>query len=206
MGNQSGKPHNLELGELAVEDQARAQMYRLLARFLSAPPDAAVLAAATGLRGDNSALGQALCGFANQCGDADRHAMAMQFDALFIGLGRGELVPYASYYLTGFLHEKPLAKLRQDMKRLGLAKDPAVAEPEDHIASVLEIMAGLIDGQLGAVLAPVDQKAFYDAHIASWAPTFFRDLESVEQSDVYSSIGRIGRLFLEIELTALRFI
>ena len=69
---------------------------------------------------------------------------------LTLEIGRGELVPFASYYRTGFLNEKPLAKLRGDMARLGIARAESVKEPEDHIAALCEMMAGLITGAFGA--------------------------------------------------------
>ena len=125
--------------------------------------------------------------------------MAEEFQDLFIGLVRGELVPYGSYYLTGFLHEKPLAKLRRDMSRLGVEREQNVAEPEDHIASLCEMMAGFIDGSLGRPLALEEQKAFFSAHIGSWAPVLFRDMEAAKASILYATLGSVGRVFLEIE-------
>ncbi len=125
--------------------------------------------------------------------------MAEEFHDLFVGLVRGELVPYGSYYLTGFLHEKPLAKLRQDMSRLGVVREQNVAEPEDHIASLCEMMAGFIDGSLGRPLALEEQKAFFSAHIGNWAPVLFRDMEAAKASILYAMLGSIGRVFLDIE-------
>ena len=138
----------------------RAQCYRLLARFLSSPPTAADLAAGARLSGDDSDLGRAISAFAHVCARSQAAAVAEEYHDLFIGLVRGELVPFGSYYLTGFLHEKPLAKLRQDMGRLGVEREQDVAEPEDHIASLCEMMAGFIDGSLGRTLSLEEQKAF----------------------------------------------
>jgi TorA maturation chaperone TorD len=177
----------------------RAQCYRLLARFLSSPPTAADLAAGTHLSGDDSDLGRAISAFAHVCGRARAAAVAEEYHDLFIGLVRGELIPYGSYYLTGFLHEKPLAKLRQDMSRLGVQRNESVAEPEDHIASLCEMMAGFIDGAFGRALALDEQKAFFAAHIGNWAPVLFRDMEAAKASILYATLGSVGRLFLEIE-------
>ncbi len=85
-----------------------------------------------------------------------------EFNALFIGLGRGELLPYASYYLTGFLNEKPLASLRHDMAARGMTRAPNVYEPEDNIASLMEMMAGMIVGRFGAPATLADQRDFFN--------------------------------------------
>ena len=127
-----------------------------------------------------------------------------QFNQLFIGLTRGELLPYGSYYLTGFLHEKPLAALRNDMRRLGIERAPNVYEPEDNIASLCEMMAGLIRGTFGAGSSESTERDFYNAHIAPWAGHFFTDLEGAKASVFYAPVGAIGRTFTEIEREAFR--
>jgi TorA maturation chaperone TorD len=185
--------------DIAPEDLLRAQCYRMLARFLSSPPTGADLAAGSKLIGDDSDLGRAISAFAHVCARSPPATVADEFHDLFVGLVRGELVPYGSYYLTGFLHEKPLAKLRQDMSRLGVVREQNVAEPEDHIASLCEMMAGFIDGSLGRPLALEEQKAFFSAHIGNWAPVLFRDMEAAKASILYAMLGSIGRVFLDIE-------
>ena len=124
--------------------------------------------------------------------------------ALFIGLGRGELVPYASYYMTGFLNEKPLATLREDMNLLRIARAPNVYEPEDNIASLMEMMAGLITGAFGAAAPISRQRGFYNKHIAPWARHFFTDLEGAKGSVFYAPVGAVGRIFMDIEREAFR--
>ncbi len=188
----------------AYEEHLRAQVYRLLARYLGAPPGQTDLHDAASLRGDESLLGRAIATFAHIAGASSLPAVRDEYHTLFIGLTRGVLVPFGSYYLTGFLHEKPLAKLRQDMARLGIARDPSVSDPEDHIAALLEMMAGLIDGTFGAPLPLEEQRQFYETHIGSWAPYFFRDLEAAEESVFYAALGSVGRTFLEIEEQAFR--
>src|SRR5206468_1534860 len=98
-----------------------------------------------------------------------------EFFALFIGLGRSELLPYGSYYMSGFLHERPLARLRSDLAELGIARADGNPEPEDHIATLCEIMAGIVGGRF-AVAAAADQRVF-EKHLAPWAAHFFSDLE-----------------------------
>jgi TorA maturation chaperone TorD len=184
---------------IASEDALRAGVYRLLADCLSRAPSAARLAAIASLEGGATPFGQVIQTFAAVARKTSPHTVVEEFQTLFIGLGRGELVPYGSYYLTGFLQEKPLAKLRQDMGRLGIVRSEGVSEPEDHVASVLEIMAGLIEGAFGAPCPIEDQKSFYAQHLGSWAPLFFRDLERADASVFYAALGSVGRVFLEIE-------
>jgi TorA maturation chaperone TorD len=191
---------------LSEEDMLRAQMYRFLARLLSAPPDSATLKAVSRLKGDDTDLGKALSTSALLAGKTSAAEAETEYNALFIGLGRGELVPYGSYYLAGFLNEKPLAKLRQHMKQLDMARADDVSEPEDHIASLCEMMAGMIDGVFGGESNLHGQQAFFDAHLASWAPQFFRDLEGAQLSKLYAPIGTIGRVFMTIESTAFKMV
>jgi TorA maturation chaperone TorD len=185
------------------EDGLRAHQYRLLARFLAAPPDASLLELASGFEGDASDYGQALAALAASAREVTPAAAVREYHELFIGIGRGELLPYASYYLTGFLNERPLAKLRADMGRLGIARVDEVKEPEDHIAALCEMMAGLITGAFGAPLALRGQRAFFAAHLAPWAERFFEDLETAKAARLYVPIGTIGWLFMGIEATAL---
>jgi TorA maturation chaperone TorD len=185
--------------DVSAEDVLRAQCYRLLARFLSAPPGQDMLDSAAALTGNDGELGRAISALARVCAGSSAAAVAREYQDLFIGLVRGELVPYGSYYLTGFLHEKPLARLRRDMARLGVAREPGVADPEDHIASLCEMMAGFIDGAFGTPRSLAEQKAFYGAHIGSWAPVLFRDMEAAKASVVYAALGSVGRAFLAIE-------
>jgi TorA maturation chaperone TorD len=188
--------------EIAPEDMLRARCYRLLARFLSAPPTTATLKVGADLTGDDSELGRAISAFAHVCARSQASTVAEEYHDLFVGLVRGELVPYGSYYLTGFLHEKPLAKLRQDMARFGVEREEGVGDPEDHIASLCEMMAGFVDGSLERALSLEEQKAFYMAHIGCWAPVLFRDMEVAKASILYATLGSVGRVFLEIEESA----
>lgn len=184
----------------AVEDAdlLRAQAYTLLAQLLARPPSRALLDAVAGLAGGGTPLGQAIDRLAERARAATEHTAEREFHALFIGVTRGELVPFASYYRTGFLNDRPLARLREDMQALGIERAPDVSEPEDHIAALCEIMAALISGDLG----PPDlhrQKRFFDRHLLPWAGRFFADLEEAHGADLYRPAGTIGRLFLHIE-------
>ena len=123
-----------------------------------------------------------------------------EFFDLFIGIGRGELLPYGSYYLTGFLNERPLARLRDDLARLGIERVEGEVEPEDHAAVLCEIMAGLADGRFDGP-AGADRELF-EKHLAPWIGRFFADLEHAKAADFYRRIGTVGRVFIEIESEA----
>lgn len=179
----------------------RACIYRLLARFLASPPDQATLEVAGELTGDAGELGRAFVAFARTARATTVGQARDEYDELMIGLVRGELVPYASFYLTGFLHERPLAAVRGDFARLGIIRVAGWKDPEDHIASLCEAMAGLIDGSYGDGRLAT-QRLFFDRHLAPWAPKFFSDLERARASRLYAPLGAIGRQFMDIEATA----
>lgn len=190
--------------KLASEDRLRADLYNFLGLLLSGPPDQLLLDQCAGLSGDDSALGQAVSSLSRVANVTKPAKVEAEFNALFIGLGRGELLPYASYYLTGFLNEKPLASLRSDMAARGMTRAPNVYEPEDNIASLMEMMGGMIVGRFGTPASLETQKTFYNKHIAPWAGHFYADLEGAKNSVLYASIGTVGRVFMEIEREAFR--
>ena len=190
--------------EIAEEDRLRADFYNFLGLLLAGPPDQMLLDQCAGLSGDDSELGQAIGAMARVAKVSKPNAIEREFNALFIGLGRGELLPYASYYLTGFLNEKPLAQLRGDMAMRAITRAPNVFEPEDNIASLMEMMAGLIVGRFGAPASLDDQKTFWSKHVGPWAGHFYSDLEAAEHSVFYASVGTAGRVFMEIEREAFR--
>ncbi len=184
------------------EDELRASQYRLLARFLARSPDADLLTFVSRFSGDETELGTALGLLAHLARNTTETAAVEEYNQLFIGMGRGELLPYSSYYLTGFLNEKPLAELRRDMAELGVARSSGTSEPEDHIAALSDIMAGLIMGDFGEPLDLAEQKRFFHRHMAPWAGRFFTDLENAKAAALYTPIGTLGRVFMEIETTA----
>ncbi len=190
--------------KIASEDRLRADLYNFLGLMLSGPPDQILLDQCAGLSGDDSALGKAIGGLSRVAKATKPKKVESEFNALFVGLGRGELLPYASYYLTGFLNEKPLAILRTDMATRGITRAPNVYEPEDNIASLMEMMGGMIVGRFGMPAALEDQKTFFNKHIASWAGHFFADLEGAKNSVLYASLGSLGKAFIEIEREAFR--
>ncbi len=190
--------------EVAEEDALRAGLYDLLAALLARPPKRDLIDSVAALEGDDSELGRAIQALARVARATTEEAAESEFFGLFIGVGRGELLPYASYYMTGFLNEKPLAVLRADMRRRGIERAENVFEPEDNIASLCEMMAGLILGRFGAPEPLSGQKDFFSAHLAPWAGHFFADLEGARGSVFYAPVGAIGRAFMEIEREAFR--
>ncbi len=176
----------------------------MLAQVLASPPKREFLENAAHLSGDDSELGEGVSALARLAAVTTEAGAEREFNALFIGLGRGELMPYASFYLTGFLNEKPLARLRGHMAQFGIERNPDVKEPEDHIATLCEVMAGMIRGDFGVPVPVEDQHAFFNTHVATWASHFFSDLEAAEGSVFYAPVGTIGRAFMEIENEAFR--
>lgn len=182
---------------LDAVDAARASEYALLATLLARAPDAALLTRLSGLRGDASPLGLAHAALGEAAATARPERVEREFFELFIGVGRGELLPYGSYYLTGFLQERPLARLREDLARLGIERRDGNHEPEDHAAILCEIMSGIVRGGFPAPAGT--DRALFERHLAPWIGRFFADLERAEAADFYRRVGALGRLFVSIE-------
>lgn len=186
------------------EDRMRADLYNFIGALLARQPSDAMLGRCRELGGDATPIGSAIAALAAAARKTDAASADREYHALFIGVGRGELVPYASFYMTGFLNEKPLARLRQDMIRLGIQRAPDVCEPEDGIASLCEMMAGLITGAFGAPASLSEQRAFFNTHLAPWAETFFNDLAHAQSARLYAPLGALGAAFMQIEKEAFR--
>ena len=178
--------------------QARADLYGLLAALLRAVPTPELVGNLTALAVDDAAdaFSKALLGLRLAAREVSLPEIDDEYHALFVGLGRGELVPYGSWYLTGFLMEAPLGELRRDLQRLGFERQDGVRVPEDHVAALCEVMAMLV-GEQGADLDT--QRAFFDRHLGSWADRFFSDLEKAEAAVFYRAVGRLGQAFVALE-------
>jgi TorA maturation chaperone TorD len=189
------------LATVALPDEQlrRAGVYSVLAALLRDAPNEAVLGFVGELEVDAANNGNELLLSLNMLSLAARHsssqALLDEYHALFIGLGRGELVPYGSWYQTGFLMEKPLGLLRADLAELGFARSDDVHEPEDHVAALFEVMAMLIHEG-----TDIDrQQRFFQAHIGNWAERFFDDLGNASSAVFYRSVARFGQAFLAME-------
>ena len=180
------------------EQQYRAGAYSLLAALLRDIPEQALLEHVTQLAAiqksnDELSQGMSILGLAAK--DSTTEKISDEYHALFIGLGRGELVPYGSWYLTGFLMERPLAVLREDLARLGFERRSETHEPEDHVAALCEVMAMLINE--GEDLA--QQTDFFETHMSPWLYRFFVDLANARSAVFYRAVGRFGAAFTELE-------
>ena len=181
-----------------VENQYRAGAYSMLAVLLRQSPRQDVLNVVTGLTDgveekDDFAVAMSMLGLAART--ARPAELDDEFHALFIGLGRGELVPYGSWYLTGFLMEKPLGVLRDDLASMGFARNDSTCEPEDHVAALCEVMAMLIDE--GRSLD--EQTLFFNAHLSPWVGRFFTDLSESKSAVFYRAVARFGKAYFDFE-------
>jgi TorA maturation chaperone TorD len=181
-------------------DSARAQEYALLAILLSRSPDSQMIKRLALLRGDASPLGVAHAALAEAASRADEATAAREYFDLFTGLGQGQLLPYASHYLTGSLYGRPLARVRETFRHLGIERAAGHLEPEDHVAILCEIMAGLVGGDIAGP-AGVDRE-FFERHLAPWVRRFFVDLEQTKSADFYACVGSLGLTFVDIEMEA----
>ena len=180
------------------EDRYRAVAYSILAALLRRPPAQDALDVITGLadaveRKDEFAVAMSMLGLSARA--ATPAEIDDEFHALFIGVGRGELVPYGSWYLTGFLMEKPLGVLREDLAALGFARDDATCEPEDHAAALCEVMVLMINEGRSVD----EQTRFFDRHIAAWLGRFLTDLGEAKSAVFYRSVARFGKAFFDFE-------
>ncbi len=190
---------------LAHESRVRRGIYALLGSLLTGPPDA-------GLRGAMTAIDVGPSGDAEFAVDLEMLAQAVtrcdaiaaadEFQAVFVGLGHGEIVPFASWYLTRLLLERPSAELREDLRALGLGRQNGVREREDHAAALCDFMARLIISE--PVTGIEQQQNFFSRHIEPWMPRLFHDLQMASSAHFYRSVGYFGERFLEVESQAFR--
>lgn len=184
----------------AEENRLRTNLYSLLATLLVRPPDEATLRLLADIKTDGKTDGTlAQCWRELQAEASCRTPGGLdeEFHRLFIGLGRGEVIPYGSWYLSGRLMDKPLARLRGDLAKLGVERRPENRETEDHAAALCETMA-LISGP-DAPISRERQRQFYRNHLASWMPCFFGDLQAAPSARFYRAVGRTGEAFMALE-------
>ena len=187
---------------LDAEEQWRAELYLVVARLLGNAPDQDILDIVGTAVGGSGPVGNAIDELAAAARRYQAADVAEEYQNIFIGLGRGEIVPYASYYLTGFLQEKPLASLRRDLAAMGLGASPGNADPEDHAAAILEVMGRLVAGGTAAVAGLEAERTFFNNHIGAWMPIFFRDLEKARSARFYRAVGALGAALVAVEKDA----
>ena len=182
------------------EDEARASLYKLLGLLLAAPPNEQTVGILGRLEVPEDAKDSELSAAWRQLKQfsqaMDCEALEEEYTNLFIGLGKGELSPYMSWYLTGNLMEQPLARLRSELARLGFTRQEHVSEPEDHVAAICEVMGMQLSENS---LSFKQGKQFFDDFILPWMAEFFRDLERAKSAQFYKSVGRLGLEFLQVE-------
>jgi TorA maturation chaperone TorD len=187
------------------EDVFRANIYGLLARMLTEPPsdDTMEILRALNGHGDGTEIVDALANLGAVAVRTPVGRANEEFTKLFYGHGAGgEVHPYASFYLTGFVYEKPLADLRADLTEIGIERSGHNSEPEDHIAFLCEVMHGLITGAFGQPGDTRRQQDFFRKHIAPWAAMLFADLEAAQSAALYMPLAALARQFLAIEAEA----
>lgn len=183
------------------DEPPRVNAWSLLGRLLAAPPDEQVLellvsADGASMAGDNL-LGAAWDMLAKAAAKTSPAELEDEYQDLFIGVGRGELMPYGSWYLTGFLMEQPLARLRGELAELGFARRDGVKEPEDHAAALCDVMAMI---SVGDDAASVEiQSGFFSRHIAPWMGRFFRDMQQAPSARFYRAVGQLGEQYVALE-------
>ena len=192
--------------ELQPEQQYRAAAYSILAALLRDVPSMETLEqlaefSKVEVQEDELLLSMSSLGLAAK--STELSAIDDEYHQLFIGLGRGELVPYGSWYLTGFMMEKPLSILRDDLALLGFERDESVIEPEDHVAAMCEVMAMLVveDTTIedSSQFENEPQVIFFEKHIVPWMERFFEDLSKSESAVFYRAVGRFGSAFINLE-------
>ncbi|MBZ0133772.1 MAG: molecular chaperone TorD family protein [Rhodocyclaceae bacterium] len=187
------------------QDEARADFYGLMARLFYAAPDAALLEALAGsaeleAEAAGSVLPAAWGALCRAAREASPEAVRAEYEQTFIGIGKAEVLLYGSFYLTGFLNEKPLAVLRSDLAELGFARNNSVSEPEDHIAGLADIMRHLILDQDNAPAArDAAQQQFFARHIEPWYGSLFDAVDAAPGTDFYRTVAGLGRTFLDLE-------
>lgn len=188
------------VAEQSEEHRIRADVYRLLATLLAAPPNDDVLQMIRNIDAGNAETEGSLAKAWQMVKSAAQQVRADEltdeYFNVFIGLGKGEISPYASWYLTGFLMEKPLADLRSELSRLGFDRQSHVHEPEDHAAALCEVMGVII---AESVLSFEEEKRFFIQYIAPWMGRFFDDLNRAQTAKFYKTVGYLGKQFIDIE-------
>jgi TorA maturation chaperone TorD len=184
------------------DDQFRANSYGLLAALFASPPAAELVDLLRQIEDptpnhSESTMGAAWKMLKLASEGATVESLDDEFHDLFIGVGRGELVPYGSWYMTGFMMDKPLADLRADLARLGIERQEGVCEPEDHVSALCEAMAVLVTS--GNELPFSTQQRFFNEHVGPWMGAFFRDLQTAKSAYFYRTVGRLGELFIDLE-------
>lgn len=188
------------------DELARAELYGLLSRLWLAPPDAELMeqfkVAVTQAPEAGGWLEAPWSELVGAMRATTLEAAADEHEALFHGVGKPEVYAYASYYLTGFLNEKPLAALRHDLARLGLTRDPNRLETEDHVSYLLEVMRYLIAGDDVATCNLEQQRRFFRSQLQPWIEAFCDAVTAHPRSHTWRAVATLTRAFTQVEAQA----
>ena len=186
------------------EDQARADYYALLASLFYRAPDARLLQAIAIAEPPVGVLSSTWQRLADASNVVPEDALAEEYDAVFIGMGKPPVMVYGSFYMAGFMMEKPLAALRQNLAELGFVRAQNVREPEDHLAAICDVMRAMIQGDLDAKPQSLaTQKAFFLTHVKPWVFDCTNAISAYHQSNFYKHVAAFAAAFFEVELEAL---
>lgn len=186
-----------------IDDQAqllRASVYELLGRLLAREPSEATIQSLRDIGEIDASEGKVAMGWQlmkQSAQKSDLQSIHEEYFTLLLGVGRGELVPFGSWYMTGFLMEKPVAVLRSDLQGLGIARQSGVVESEDHIAALCDAMALII--RHSEEIPLTTQQRFFNDHLAPWVQQFFSDMQSARSAHFYRSVGFFGESFFDFE-------
>lgn len=185
------------------EETARAEVYGLLAALYYAPPPAGLLDKLRVAVTEAPAAGALLEASWRELVAAARklshEAIAQEYDALFGGVGKPEVYLFGSHYMSGFLNEKPLVALRTDLALLGLARDEAMPETEDHYAYLCEVMRYLIAGADAEVANLTRQREFFRRHVQPWDGLMCEAISRHPKANFYRCVADFTQAFTSVE-------
>ncbi len=181
----------------SAEESVRSEAYALIAALLREPPTTELLNLLSGIHIDTcrTSLEHAYSTLQQSAARTSEHSAKQEHQELFIGVGRGELLPFGSWYQTGFMMEKPLMTLRLDLQELGFKRQADTHEPEDHVAALCEVMGYLIHES-----SHEQQQRFFRTHIQEWIQRFFNDLQNAKCASFYIAAGQLGSAFMQEEI------
>jgi len=183
------------------EGRLRSETYSILAALLSSTPSQDLIDCLKHLRIDSNndeagEMGRAWQQLRDKAVVVDPIKLDDEYHTLFIGVGRGAIVPFGSWHITGFLMDKPLSELRDDLQALGIEPDENEKDPEDHIAALCETMALIIGAD---DIDEFRERQFFLRHLYPWAEKFFKELQAAKSADFYKPVGLLGQVFINLE-------
>jgi TorA maturation chaperone TorD len=185
------------------EEIARAEVYGLLSQLYYAPPPAQLLdalrLAVTEAPAQGAFLEEPWREVVAAARAQDDASIADEYDALFGGVGKPEVYLFGSHYISGYLNEKPLVRLRHTLAALGLGRDEAMPETEDHIAYEFEVMRYLIAGDDIAVANLTKQREFFAEHLQPWVHQLCDAIGAHPKARFYAVLAEFTRSFMNVE-------